>query len=907
MFDLETAIRKWRRSFRGSEAFDEGSLEELEAHLRDKIECLTGLGRPVQEAFAEAVEKIGRRELLRDDFFQAAARRDSGRPPWAKTRFGSGLIPNYLLTAFRKIRRQKLFSFINVAGLAVGLACCAVIILYVANELSYDRFHPAAGRIYRIATRGANSVGEYAWATTPGPLGPVIQREYPQAETVARIIPPRENADNVLAVNGDKRFFEKRVWFADGEAFRVFRIAFLEGTAEKALSDPHTLVLTESTARKYFGAEPALGKSLRLEIDYDTGTTELEEYRVTGIVRNAPLNTHFKYDILLSLPTLLRHLPDYDTNAGDHHFNYTYVRLSASADASAFESLLQRKAAEDAQAVAQRLGRAPGRQEFFLQPLTSLHMKSRLQFEMDPPGNWTYIAIYSLVALLILLIGCLNFVNLSAALSATRTREVGLRKVIGARRGQLVRQFLGESFLVTFLAFGLSLILMAALLLPFNRMAGTALTLAGLIRPIVFFPLLLLLVCVAIGSGAYPAFLLTAFRPAAVLQGTLDPSARGAWVQKILVVGQFAISIFLVICSLTVFRQLDFMRGQSLGFAMEQKLVLPVKSNLSHLRRDYEAIKRDFLGYPGISAATVSSCVPGEISESGYYLTTREANFKGAPRLLVNATDPDFVSAYGLKVIAGRFFEKGNRGDINEAFVINRTGVKLLGLGTPENAVGKRYQTHYSRRWKTIIGVVEDFHYRGMRELVRPLLFDIEPSLMDTITLSVKPGDMNSTLKHVRTVWGAHFPGVPFESSFLDESFDRLYRYETQMGRLLALTTALGLMIACLGLFGLAYFVIHMRRKEIGIRRVLGASSTDVVLLLSRKFAGLVILSAVLGGPLAGWAMSRWLRDFAYRVELGGAVFAAAAAGALLLAMVTVGFQGWKAARENPAESIRNE
>jgi len=907
MFDLDDAIRQWRKTFRKNEALEDGYVEELESHLRDKVEYLKSRGLTEEKAFTEAVEKIGERDLIGEEYFKTNTRKMSGRPPWKKGRFSAALMPNYFKTASRKIRRQKLFSFINIAGLAAGLACCAVIILYVSNELSYDTFHPDTDRTYRMASHRISQVGERWDASTPGPAAQILKREFPQVEKVARVIPPRENADNVLVVNANKRFFESRVWFVDDTAFRIFRIAFLQGNPERALENPNSAVITEGTAGKYFGDEPALGKTLQIEIDYDTGTTALEDYQVTGIVRNAPINTHFKYDMLLSMPTLMRHLPDYDENFLDFHGNYIYVKLAASASPGQFEEQLQRVAGAEARAYEQRFGRRLGLLEYFLQPINSIHMKSRLSTEIDPPGNWYYIYIYSMVAFLILLIGCMNFINLSAALSATRTREVGLRKVIGARRGQLVWQFLGESSLITFLAFLFSLILTTALLGPFNRMAGTELTIVGLTKPIVFIPLVFLLALVAVGSGAYPAFFLTAFRPAAVLQGTLEPGARGAAVQKVLVVGQFAISIFLVVCTLTVFKQLNFMRGQALGFDMEQKLVLRVKSNLNHLRRDYEAIKQDFLKHPDVTGATVSSSVPGDIDNGGYYMTTREENFQGAPRLLVNTVDFDFIPVYGIEVIAGRSFQKENRSDVNEAFMINRAGLKELGLATPEEAIGKRYQAHYHRRWKTIVGVVEDFHYRGMREVVEPLLLDIEPSLMDTITLSIKPMNMASLMRHINTIWEEHFPGVPFVYTFLDENFDRVYHYEAQMGRLLGITTTLGLVIACLGLFGLAYFVANFRKKEIGIRRVLGASPTNIVAMLSKRFTVLVLISVAVAAPLAWYAMTRWLQDFAYRVDLGWFVFAAAALGALVIATGTVSLQGLRAAHGNPANSLRNE
>jgi putative ABC transport system permease protein len=907
MFDLDEAIKQWRKSFRKNEALEDGYIEELECHLRDKVDHLKSRGLGEREAFAEAVETIGERDQIGEEYFKTSTRKRSGRPPWKKARFSAALMPNYFKTASRKISRQKVFSLINIAGLTVGLACCAVIILYVTNELSYDNFHPNVDRIYRMASHRISQVGEHWFATSPGPAAPLLKREFPQVEEAARIIPPRENADNVLVVNAEKKFFENRVWFVDEAAFRIFRISFVQGGPERALANPNCAVITERTARKYFGNEPALGKTLQIEIDYDTGTTELDDYEVTAIVHNAPLNTHFKYDILLSMPTLMRHLPDYDENFFDHHGNYTYVKLATSADHQEFENRIQRMAGEVARAYEQERGRRLELLEYILQPVKSIHMKSRISMEIDPPGNWYYIYIYSVVAFLILLIGCLNFINLSAALSATRTREVGLRKVIGARRGQLIGQFLGESSLITFLAFLFSLILTTALLGPFNRMAGTELTVAGLTKPIVFIPMVILLALVALGSGAYPAFILTAFRPATVLQGTLEPTSRGTMAQKVLVVGQFAISIFLVICTLTVFKQLDFMRGQALGFDMEQKLVLRVKSHLDHLRRDYEAIKQDFLKHPGVLGATVSSSVPGDFDDGGYYMTTSEENFQGAPRLLVNTVDFDFIPLYGIKVIAGRPFQKETQSDVNAAYVINRSGLKELGLATPEVAIGKRYQAHYHRMWKTIVGVVEDFHFRGMREAVEPFILDIEPSLMNTITLSIKPTNMSSLMRHINSTWEEHFPGVPLVYSFLDENFDRVYHYEAQMGRLLGITTTLGLIIACLGLFGLAYFVANFRKKEIGIRRVLGASTANIVVMLTKRFAVLVLISVALAGPLAWFAMTRWLEDFAYRVDFGWFVFAAAALGAMVIAMGTVSVQGLRAAQGNPSNSLRSE
>ncbi len=910
MFDLEDAIKSWRKNLNHSESLEDGAKTELECHLRDKIEFLLGQGRSEEEAFAEAVSKIGTPDTLGTEYFKATTRHLSGRPPWQQSRWMPPLLSNYIKIGLRKIRRQKVYSFINIVGLAVGLACCAVIILYVTNELTYDSYHPDAERSFRIGAHTINQVGEHRSATTPAPLALELKASYPQVEQAIRIIPPFENAQNTLVVRGEKRFFETRIFFADPEVFEVLHIPFIYGTPKGALEAPNSVVLSEGMAAKYFGDELALGQTIQIEIDYDIGNANvrIEDYHVTGIVRNAPTNTHFKYDMLLSTSTINRFIPDIDTDWVHWHGKFTYVKLLPQSDPTEFEGQIQRAAAMAAQKFTERFGREVQLNEYFLEPLTRIHMYSQdIRRQLEAPGNWYYLYIYSFTAFLILLIGCMNFINLSAALSTTRTQEVGLRRVVGAQTRQLINQFLGESFLITALAFVAAFGLMWLLLIPFNQMAGTELTLAGLKQPVVLASLIGLLLFVGIISGSYPAFILTAFKPAAVLQGKSVTKSRGALIQKFLVVGQFAISIFLVICTLTVFKQLDFMRGQALGFDTEQKLLLRVKSNLNHLRRDYEEIKKSFMLHPSIYGATVSSTVPGDGDQSGYYLTKTDEDFRKAPWLTVITQDYDFMQEYGIRVVAGRGFDRNLGNDEKESYIINLAAVEALGFATPEEALGQSFQASYHRQFKRIVGIVDNFHYRGMRELVEPMILDIEDSLFSTITLSIRIKDMRELMRHVVAKWEEHFPGVPFEYSFLDENFDREYRYEAQMGRLLGIITSLGFAIACLGLFGLASFVVRYRIKEIGIRKVLGASTANIVTLLSKKFVWLILASIAIASPLALYAMNRWLQDFAYRIKPTGIVFLVAAAGAMAIALGTVGFQGVRAAAANPVNSLRDE
>jgi len=907
MFDLEKAIKLWQKTLNKNSALEDGYKEELECHLRDKIEYIIEGGSSEKNAFEKAVQKIGEAHSLGAEFYKAYTRKKSGRPPWEQSRWLPSLISNYFKIGLRKIRRQRIFAFINITGLAVGLACCTIIILYVTNELSYDKYHKDADCIFRVASHTINSVGESRSATTPAPLGPELKASYPDVEEAVRIVPPYENASHVLVVREEKRFFENRVWFADKEIFQFFNIPMLRGSPQEALVNPNTVVITEGMAEKYFGKEEPLGKTLQIEIDYDTGSVESKAYEVTGIVKNSPANTHLKYDMFLSMPTLSSNLPSFETDWLNYHAKYTYVKLVPGADATDFEKKIQKTAEMASQIYTEEFNRTLKFYKYYLQPVTRIHMFSHISMEIDPPGNWYYVSIYSIIAFLILLIGCMNFVNLSAALSTTRTKEVGLRKVVGAQRKQLVWQFLGESFLITILAFIFAFGLILLLLIPFNQMAGTELSLVGLKQPTVLASLFGLLLIVGVGSGYYPALILTAFNPVSILQGKLAPTSRGSRMQKVLVIGQFAISIFLVICTLTVFQQLNFMKGRALGFNLEQKLILRVKSNLGHLRRDYESIKNNFLQNPSITGATVSSSVPGDRTNSGYYMSTKGPDFTNSARLKVITMDYDFIPEYEIKMVAGRPFQPGGEDDESRAYLINMAGVKELGFSSPEEALGKSYMAHYHRQIKQIVGVTEDFHYRGMQEVVEPLVLDIENSLMSTITLSLRVENMKTLLSFVEKTWEAHFPGVPFEYSFLDDNFAREYLYEEQMGRLLGMITSLGFIIACLGLFGLASFVAQSRKKEIGIRKVLGASTSNIVSMLSKDFVKLILVSVLIASPLAWIAIQLWLQDFAYRIDMNLLIFFAVALGALVIAMTTVSIQGVRAAVANPVNTLHDE
>ncbi len=816
------------------------------------------------------------------------------------------MLKNALNVAWRGMLKNKGVFLIKVFGLASGIACGMAVILYVANELTYDAYHPGHGRVYRIANRRVSALGEFGSASTAGPLAPAIRAQLSQAEAVARVIPPFENADHVLVARDESRFFEKRVWFADAEIFRILRIPFLEGSARTALTAPRAVVISQGLARKYFGGLPPLGRSLSVEIDYDTGAAVIEELQVTGVVRDAPANTHFKYDMLISMPTLRSRVPELDQDWGEYHRKYTYVKLRPGVEPGAFAANL-RPFAEQVIAAARSRGSSLSRNEYFPQPLASLHLGSNLDNEIEPPGNMYYLYVYSIAALLILLIGIVNFVNLSATLSANRSREVGIRKTLGGSRADLVFQFLGESLAVTFFAFLAGLALLSLLLGRFNRMAGTELSLRSLGQPVVLASLLALFFAVAFSAGMYPAVILSRFKPVATLKNQIVPGKGGNAVQRLLVLAQFAVSIFLVVCALVVFRQLTFMKGKALGFSIEQKLALPVRSNLAHFRASYQAIKGDFLKNPEIIDATVSSSVPGEAISGGYYLQRGDSfSPSKAKRLHILTVDHDFIRAYGITMVAGRPFRESSGNDEASAYIVNEAGARELGH-TRDSVLGTRWTAHYHRRTKAVVGVTADFHFQGMKDSAAPLLLDLEASLLRVITLTLDRRRIGPALAAAQETWGAHFPGVPFEYEFLDKAFGRVYQYEERMGRLLGLISVMGVAIAFLGLYGMVAFYAQARKKEIGIRRALGASTAAVALLLTREFVVLVFAAGAAAVPLAWLASSRWLMDFAYRIRPGFPVFAFAFLSAFLIAMAVALLHTLRAARANPADALRCE
>ncbi len=797
------------------------------------------------------------------------------------------MIKNYLKIALRNFQRHKGYSFINIAGFAIGMAICLLILIYVRQEQSYDTYHQDGDRVYRIVQDIRTPTANRVFAMISPMVAPTLKADYPQVEQAGRALLAYQSR---LVRREDTFFYEDRFMYADPELFDVLTIPFSQGNPREALIRPHTLVITERMALKYFGHENPLGKTLEINNDI---------YEITGVVVDPPENTHLKYDLIASIETLR----DWEEMSNWYStMFYTYLKLKPNVNGEGFSQQVSNLADKY---VGEQLKDMEDSYHYFLQPVSSIHLHSHLRYETEPSGNPLYVTIFSFVGLFILLIACLNFMNLSTARAANRAREVGMRKVVGARRFQLIGQFLGESLLVTIFSLGLAMVLAKFAMPLINNVTGIVLNFDQILNPVVLAGLIAGSIGVGLATGVYPALVLSAFRPISTLKGNLAGGSRGFAMRNGLVVVQFAISVVLIVGTLIMARQFNYMKNQHLGFEKEQKLVIPIRGGISILE-NYESVKNLFSENPFVQNATVSSSVPGRsVSNFGISLVGEEDTKNQSMFHLY--FDQDFIPLYGIEMAAGRAFQKEMSTDIAGAFLINEAAVAAFGWSSPEEAIGKRLKTGFGGRVNPIIGVTKNFHYRGLQTQVEPLVMECNPQLFRYLTLSVDITDIQETMAIVESQWKSLYPNNPFESFFLDTDFDQQYRSDEQVGRIFGIFTVLGLFIACLGLLGLASFTAESRTKEIGIRKVLGASVLGIAVMLSKQFTKWVLLANCVAWPVAYYIMSRWLKNFAYRTDINILIFVLSGLFVLAIALLTVSFQSIRAATANPADSLRYE
>lgn len=804
------------------------------------------------------------------------------------------MIRNYFKIALRNLTRFKGYSFINIIGLAVGLACVMLILLWVHGELSFDSHHENASRIYRVVVQFEQEGRSGAY--TPPPLAAALKKDFPEVQQVTRLSPW---VFNCVVRHGDKTFLEKNIKGSDGSIFDVFTIPFVQGNPRTALSKPKSIVLTERMARKYFGSRNPLGQTISINDPKNI-------YEVTGVVKDCPQNTHFYFDFI--------GYSDWKTLSWGSHCLFTYILLPENTDPAKLEAKLPAFLVRNMGAyIKQEYGVAinqyyDGKNHLYrlkLQPLKDVHLNAGVIDNTPNKGSYTIITIFSIIAFFILFIACINFINLSTARSSTRTKEVGLRKVMGSTRVMLIRQFLSEAILLCFTSSLLALLIVELVLPFYNQLIGRNLSTYLLSQPV--FLLILLSASVLIGflAGFYPAFSLSSFQPLAVLKSTLGTGSKRSGLRTALVVFQFAITIIIFLAMFVVFRQSVYVQNAGLGFNRDRILVIDRAYALGDRAKTF---KNELLTNPDILCVSETDSLPGRhFDPTGHRLEGRPMSEEYTLHTMYS--DSDYADLLDLKLVRGRFFSEDTASDTTSAVVINEAAVKKLGL---ENPVGKRFIKEFGNAKKgefvTIIGVLRDFHFMSLHQQIEPMLIrNLGKNRGYYISVKLAGGHLNRMVKEIQKKWKQFTGDQPFVFSFLDEDFNNLYQAEIKTGKILGLFFVLSIFISCLGLLGLSAFMAEQRTREIGIRKVLGASIPGVIFLLTREAGKWVLLGSLIAWPIAWYAMHKWLQNFAFRITIEWWYFILSGIFGLVIALLTVSYQSIKAARANPVDSLRYE
>jgi putative ABC transport system permease protein len=807
------------------------------------------------------------------------------------------MIKNYVKIAFRNFLKHKGFSFINIFGLAVGVACCLLIVLFVLDEVSFDQYHEKADQIYRVGIDGYINNTVFQGVVTCAPMAQTLVREYPEVTAATRM----RNFGFPVFRYQDKVFSEERVFWVDQAFFEVFTVSFIRGDMKTALAEPNTIVLTRSMALKYFGDENPIGKSLNADNQRD--------YLVTGVVEDPPHNSHFHYDFLASLST-------YDDSRSPIWVSnnyYTYLVLKDGTPPRAFEEklveLVKKYVGPQIQASAgislERFFEMGGRWGYFIQPLTDIHLHSHYEFELEPNGDISYVYIFSIIAIGILLVACINFVNLATARSVNRAREVAIRKTVGSIRSQLIRQFLAETIILSLIAVFIALIIAQFVLPIFNNITGKELAVPYLENAATIPALLGVALFIGFLAGIYPAIFLASFDPAVVLKSETVGRSRKSNLRNVLVVFQFSVSIVLIVGTLIVTRQLRYIQNKNLGFQKDQIVVVKKTDDLGD---QLQAFRQELLGNSNVISATNTQNLIGDTFGNSAFRLAGETG-EETHLLWTYFTDPYFVDTYQIEMAAGRYFEEGRQAD-QQAAVINETAAKELGLDDP---IGKQIvalgPTRERSQTFTIIGMMKDFNFESLHSRIRSLI--IAPYGPNNrgrfVSVRINSEGIRSTLAYLENTWRKFAGNQAFEYEFFDDHFASIYKAEERTSRIFLAFSFLAIIIASLGLFGLAAFIAEQRTKEIGIRKVLGATESKIIFLLSKQFTKWVVLSNLIAWPIAYYFMHKWVQRFAFRPAISIWSFLLASVIVLIVALFTVSYQTIRAARSNPVELLRYE
>jgi len=803
------------------------------------------------------------------------------------------MLRHFFQIAWRNLNKRKLFGFINIAGLSIGMACCLLITLYVRNELSFDRYNTKAARIYRVTQtfrsvqKGENPgppAPQDFWVWGCAPVGPALQHDFPEIEKVVRFMSPI----SILLQHGERRIQQDNLIMMDSTAFDVFSWKMLYGDPHTALINPNSIVLTKTVARKFFGDTNPVGQVLRAD--------NSDNLLVTGVMEDVPANSQFTFNGLISMSTERKQNPGIFDAWGYVDF-YTYLLLKNNADI--------RPLATQAADFVKRHDPDDKGYSIAFEKMTDGYLHSQAIRQPGPTGSLTNVYLFACIAVFIMLLACINFMNLSTARSLERAKEVGVRKVLGVTPSSLIRQFLAESILLSLVAGVIALLLAAAGLPLIARLAGKDLADVNLFTAPITLAMIGFSFVAGVVAGIYPAWFLSAFKPIAVLKGKFDPSGKGISLRKALVVFQFTVSIVLIAGTIIVYQQLAFVNRHELGFRKDQMLIIDFEGD-NQVEQHIETIKAAIAKEPGVLSVAASRAVPGEfLPNAGTQIETPDGKM-GARIPFIYEIDFDFIPTYHIPLVAGRAYSRAFPTDSAQSMVINEAAAKLYGYRHPADAVGKKFD-QWGRKG-TIIGVVKDFNFRSLHQEVQPLTLRYGyPYSLNRISVELKGDNIAATIAHLNTTWNKLAPQRPFLYHFLDQSFGEQYQADQQFGNLFTFFSCLSIFIACLGLFGLSTFMAQQRVKEIGIRKVLGSSQTAIVMLLSKDFIRLVFIAILISVPLCWWIMSDWLNGFAYRIHLGPLVFLESGLIALSIALATMIGQSVRASIANPVRSLRNE
>ncbi len=804
------------------------------------------------------------------------------------------MLQNYFKIAYRNLLRHKGFSFINIAGLALGLTACLLIGLFVYDELQYDKFLPQGERVYRVYNQQTGEKGGDFVASVPPMFGTTLEESIPEVESTVRILMLPFEANNLVEA-GEKVIYEKGRFYTDPEFFQLFQLPFLYGSPERALSDPSSVVISDEFSQRVFGNTDPVGRNV---------TVNKQPFIVRGVFST---KERFHLPVNFVFPMAAAELPAERMKSWGWQQFYTYVKLKGGADPSAAQSKFREIVAKQVDDDTHQ----PHNYLPFLQPLNEVYLYSAsFKYDQSIRGNITYVKALSFIAVFILLIACFNFVNLATAKSMQRAKEVGVRKAVGASRGQLMLQFLGETVLLALISVVFSAALTSLLLPSLNAFTGKEMDFNIFTDPLLLLLLLFLTLVVGVLAGFYPAMVLSGFKPVKVLKSAVVVDSKVGkiqWLRHGLIVVQFSLSIFLIISAAIVYKQVSFLHNKDLGFNKEQIMFFQMRGE--HMFENFETFKSELLKAPGIKNASIGYGFPGDATAGDRVIVPKngERVHQAATLLMV---DFDYINTLDVKVIAGRPFSKDFRTDADHAFMLNETAVRELGYETPEKALG---QTLYWPTWDApdsvkegkVIGVVKDFHFKSLYDKVDPTVLQIYPGANIKVAVKIASEDIAGSIAHVKKVWDKFSPDYPVEYVFMDDNFEKMYKAEDKLKSLLTIFTCIAIFIACMGLFGLAAYAAERRKKEIGIRKVMGAETSSIVTLLSIDFLKLVVLAALIAFPLAWYAMNQWLQDFAYQIDIPLWVFLAAGIIAAMVAFLTIAYQAMKAAKANPVLNLR--